>query len=83
MKILPKDVQRGDTIIIGRKTVLDTNPQENPYYTFEDVVITVEEITTLPGGSFYFIYGGDQRDSVYISSDEELEINLTSILRKL
>ena len=80
-KISAKDVKIGDRIIIDPTPL--SEPQENPYFSFDNKKITVEEITTLPDGGFYFIYGGDQRDSIYVPKAMHLEISLKSILKRL
>jgi len=78
--ILPKDVRIGDTIIIDP---LPKDREQHFYAPFDDKKITVEEITTLPDGCFYFIYGGFDRNSVFVDKDERIEISLKGILKRL
>ena len=77
-----------DDVEIGMHIVVDPEPpephtQQNPYYHFEDVHITVEEIVTLPDGNYYFIYGGFDRNSIYIKKNTIIEISINEILKKL
>lgn len=82
IRIPPEEVE------IGMHITIDPEPaniqvQQNPFYFFEDLHITVEEITTLPDGSFYFIYGGFDRDSIYVKHNTIIEITIKEILKKL
>jgi hypothetical protein len=80
VNIKPCDVRVGDVILI------DPTPkgeQENPYHEFLNMRIKVEEIVALPTGGFYFIYGGDQRDSIFVAKEHTIYTGLKNILEKL
>ena len=82
IRISPKDVEIGMNIIIDPEPI-DIQVQQNPYYFFEDLHIYVEEIVTLPNDCYYFIYGGFDRNSIYIKYNTIIEIGINEILKNL
>lgn len=82
IQITPGEVEIGMHIVVDPKPK-DPHQQENPFYYFEDLYMTVEEVMPLPNGAFYFIYGGFERNSIYIKPTTRIEISLKELLKRL
>lgn len=74
-------IKIGDEVIINGEGY---SSQFDSFHTYEKIRKKIIDITTLPNGGYYFIFGKN-RDSVYIAPGKEMykKISLKDIFKKL